>query len=270
MTAVSPGFLKQFVKKLPFIWDCYAYFIGFHRKVAVCRGVFNSVQEAKSAASQGMLIGYNQSTIRNLKNVAKITAQREYDELDIRDEPILKYLESLLRPDSKVFNLGGNVGTEYYAYRRRVNIPDGVRWTVCEVPEIAEAGRRLAAEKGESQLDFVTDFSLSENSDIFLTCGALQYIEQNLGASLLTLSVKPSHVLINRTAMYDGTSFVTLQNLGYANTPYIIRNRDAFIRDMGLAGYQLVSTWRDSRVTRIPFHPRHTVRGYCGFYFVRL
>jgi putative methyltransferase (TIGR04325 family) len=205
-----------------------------------------------------------------LDNVARNTANREYDEFDLRDEPVLRHLESLLKPDAKVFNLGGNVGTEYYAYRKRIHIPDSVWWTVCEVPEIAEAGSRLAAAKGASQLDFVSGFSLVDNSDILLTCGALQYIEQDLGTSLLNLSGKPPHVLVNRTAMYDGEGFVTLQNLGYAHTPYIIRNRDAFIANMAIAGYRLVAAWRDSRETRIPFHSRHTIRGYCGFYFTLL
>jgi putative methyltransferase (TIGR04325 family) len=267
MLAVSFDYFRQVARGIPIVWDCYAYYFGFYRNVAICRGVFSSFDEARSAAPQRKPIGYNQKTIGNFSNIARLTAQRDYDEFDFRDEPILRYLERLMGQNSQIFNLGGNVGTEYYAYRKRVVIPDGTRWIVCEIPEIAAAGCLLAEQKAASNLDFVTDFLRAEGCDIILTCGALQYIEQDLSTALLALKSKPLHVLINRTAMYDGDSFVTLQNLGFAYAPYTVRNREAFVEGMLRLGYGLVDSWRDSRVTRIPFHPRHTVRGYCGFYF---
>jgi putative methyltransferase (TIGR04325 family) len=267
MASVVVHAVKQILKRLPIVRDFYSYFFGFYRNRAACRGLFTSMSEAMAAVPCGERVGYNQPTISTQGNVAQYTAARNYDQFDTRDEPILRELRQLIKENTRIFDIGGNVGTEYYAYRQRMRIPEGVRWIVCEISEIAEAGRRLACEKGSAQLEFTTEFEAVESSDILLTCGTLQYMDQCLGTLLRGILCKPAHVLVNRVAMYDGPSFVTLQNIGYSYCPYFVRNRKDFLCNMDSAGYRLEAEWRDHRVTRIPFHWRHTINGYRGFTF---
>lgn len=259
--------LRRVASHVPLVWDLYAYNWAFYHKVSKCRGVFSSFSAAKAAAPSTIRMGYNQPDIGAMENVARQTACREFDQFDPTDQPILNHLQTLLHPKSTVFNLGGNVGTEYYAYRKRLSISPDVRWTVCEISEIAAAGTTFAKSMGATQLNFVSDFQHASGCDILLSCGTLQYIEPSLSEMLQSLQKKPLYVLLNRTAMYDGPSYVTLQNIGFAHAPYKIKNWNEFVGEMNSIGYSLIDAWRDARITKIPFHPSRRVRGYRGGVF---
>jgi len=254
------------VETTPVVSDYYLYYRAFWRRVAACRGVYKSFAEAEAAAPPSVRCGYNQEGIGQTDSVAWVTARSDIGEMERSDYPVLFWLTPLLQEGTVVFNLGGNVGLEYYAYRQRTPFPDRLRWIVCEIPEIVKAGEAIAAAR-DADLEFTTRFEDASGSDVLLTCGTLQYLPVPLADMVAGLSNRPSKILINRVPLSEQDTFVTLQNLGYSVTPYRIQNRRELIEQLEGIGYKLVDAWHNDRVTRIPFHPKLTVRGYHGMYF---
>lgn len=258
----------KIVRKVPIVSDYYHYYWCFPRDITACRGVFNTFSEALRALPSGSRGGYNQPEIHNYSSVgvAQLTASRNLGELQPSDYPVLERLASAFKDSLTVFDLGGNVGVSYYAYRNYVQYPDRLCWMVCELPELVKAGEKLARETDSPGLSFTEKFSDAEGSDILLTCGTLQYLEPSLAELLGQLKAKPKHILINYVPFYDGKTFITLQNIGYAFSPYKIQNRAEFIADLSSLGYELIDSWQDNRTCYIPFHPKRFVRAYHGFY----
>jgi putative methyltransferase (TIGR04325 family) len=255
------------VEAMPLASDLFAQHIAFRRRVAACRGVYRTFAEARAAAPRRTLVGYDQPVIHDAESVAQATARSDVGALNPRDYPVLFWLRPLLRGNSTVFNLGGNVGLEYYAYRAKLDFPAGLSWVVCEVPEVVRAGRELADTREAPGLAFTTRFEDANGSDVLLTCGTLQYIEDDLALLLRRLERRPPHVLVNRVPLYEGETFVTLQNLGYAVTPYRIQNRRELVDGMSDLGYRLADSWSDWRTMTVPFHPERFVSAYHGLYF---
>jgi len=56
---------------------------------------------------------------------------------------------------------------------------------------------------------------------------------------LRRLPALPRHPLVNKVAMRDETTIVTLENFGVALVPYQIRNREAFLSEMANLGYRI-------------------------------
>jgi putative methyltransferase (TIGR04325 family) len=205
--------------------------------------------------------------VRLHTNPGLLTSRRTPGDFEPRDYPILFWLARAFRQSKTLIDLGGNVGHEYYAYRRFIRYPEGLKWTVCEVDEVCEVGQKLAREQKASGLQFTNDFQQAGGAEIMLTCGTLQYLQKDLSEMIAPLSLAPRHLLINRVPLGDGPTFFTLQNIGYAFGAYKIQNREAFINSLSLLGYRLIDQWRDARYCHIPFHPGLTVKGYSGFYF---
>jgi putative methyltransferase (TIGR04325 family) len=252
--------------KLPLLWDFYAYFWGFRRKAPICRGVFESFRAAAAACPKGKRIGYSQELIAGHSDPARLTAMQEVGRFDSRDYPLLVWLTRAFDDSTTLFDLGGNVGLGFYAYRSYIRYPENLRWVVCDIPELCRAGEQVALERKVECLAFTHDFKMAQGMDILLTCGTLQYLETSLAALLLGLTSKPRHILIQRVPMCDGPSFHTLQNIGYAVCPYRIQNKQEFFDSLERLGYRSIDSWKDSRECRIPFHPRRTVQGYLGAY----
>ena len=120
------------------------------------------------------------------------------------------------------------------------------------------------------QLKFTSSFEEANNSDIFLSSGAIQYVEGlSLPSSLKVLRSKPKYVLLIRLPMQNQVKqFVTLQNQRIAFIPQYVFNKNDFIKDMDDAGYKLMIEWDDfSDSCIIPFHRDKSARLYTGFYF---
>ncbi|ABA24432.1 conserved hypothetical protein [Trichormus variabilis ATCC 29413] len=259
-------FLKKVLKNIPVISDYIRYHWSFYRTLTACRGVYRNFPEALRATPKGAKAGYNQPEISKHPSAAKLTAAREANEFNSQDYPILVWLASAFRNSSTVFDLGGNVGHAYYTSKKFLQYPHNLQWLVCDIPEVVNAGEELAKKGNNPGLSFTVDFSQAENSDILITCGTLQYIEPSLAEMLNKLKKKPRHILINQVPFYDGETFITLQNIGYAFCPYKIQNRHEFIASLSAIGYELIDNWKLERSCAIPFHPERLVRNYQGFY----
>ena len=261
----SIGRIKDVIRRLPlveraqqlryrrtFAGDCYGCFFG----------VYRTFDEARRAAPRTKHLGFDHRDYpsHHLDRMERIESH---------DYPAMLWLRSALRPGARVFDFGGNVGVSYYAYGRYIEYPEGLSWVVCEMPGMVEAGRRIAAKEGKTNLTFTEDASAASGADVYFAAGVLQYIEgPPLAEVLARLAAKPRHVILNKLPLYDGEQFVTLQNSGAIVTPLYAFNRGDFVKAMERLSYRLIDSWDVPGYTCfVPFHPGKHVPVYSGLYF---
>lgn len=227
------------------------------------RGVFATFAEAARSAPATKPIGYNNPDAAAMyrDRVARVYPG---------DYPVLFWLSRHLPEVGSVFDFGGHVGPSFYAYRKHLPFRSDLRWTVCDVPEVARAGEVLACERGESGLAFTTELAVGSGSDVFLANGSLQYLEPPLEALLRAMALPPRRLIVNLLPLCEGAGFVTLQNISSAFCPYKIQNRQAFIAGLRGSGYELVDEWQNAEKScRIPFHDDRSLGFYTGMLFER-
>jgi putative methyltransferase (TIGR04325 family) len=254
-------FLKRVVANVPFVRERYFEYL-FRERPPSWKGIYASFAEAVARPPPRKLVGYDHEEVARLH-------EARAEEFNPADAPVLARLEGLLPQARAVFDLGGNLGVAWYAYRHRLAFPERLRWTVCEVPAIAAAGRELAAKKNAGQLFFTDRREDADGADIYFSCGALQYIEEPLSAMLAKLGNPPRHLLINRVPFCDGPAFITLQNNGDWLSPYKVENRDEFIRGVESCGYELIDSWKIARRLEVLMSPQHHAENFHGMYFRR-
>ena len=231
------------------------------RPARMFSGVYPSVDEALSAMPKHARVGYDHEDMADRHT-------SEGQQVWPSDYPVLFWLKSLLRDDSVVFDLGGSTGISYYAFDKYLGYPQGLSWTVCEVPAVVRRGEEIAKERGECRLQFTTRFEDANDADVCLVSGALQFFETPLHVSLAQLIAKPRHLLINRTPFCPTPSFVTLHNLGPSICVYRILNFQEFVGNLVSIGYSLVDRWKNAEFScYIPFHPDRAIEAYEGMYF---
>jgi putative methyltransferase (TIGR04325 family) len=227
-----------------------------------CRGVYDSYETALAACPRHAPTGFDHFAMAAMY-------RDDFMAWNPADRPIVGQLGKILKPEAKLFDLGGSVGMCYYAYRKFLTIPESAQWTVCDVPAAVEEGTRIARERAAFNLSFTSRREEMDGADILLTCGALQYIAEPLGAVLKGLKRAPRHLLINRVPFSEGKEFYTVQNQGQSYAPYKIANVSEFVSSLEALGYRKADAWNLERSCEIPFHPRRNIKAYYGFYFVR-
>jgi putative methyltransferase (TIGR04325 family) len=259
--------LRDLLVSLPIISDYYLYHWVFPKASSSCRGVFSSYGEAKNAIPNNTGVGYNQpkfyssspqENIKNIEMIAKLNKGIDY--------PVLVWLREAFNDSSRVFDLGGNTGFGYYSYQKFMAFPQELSWKVCDLPEAVKAGREILKCIDSPGLSYTTNTQDAEGSEIFITCGSLQYLEPSLGDLLGQLTTLPRHLIIHHVPFYEGKEYYTFQNLLESYVPYKIQNQDAFLASLTAFGYELIDSWEIDRSCRIPFHPERFVRAYHGFY----
>ncbi len=186
------------------------------------------------------------------------------------DEKALEWLGKNIDQVRRVFDFGGNIGLQYYSFGRRMEFPEGLRWTVGEISPFVEEGARIAALEAKSQLEFTHEFAPAAEADFLLVSGVLHYLEEDFSERLRGLRAIPPRMLINRVPLTTGPSTVTLQDIGKALLPVVLRNREAFLRNIAGCGYRLVDEWRVPELKcTMPLYPERSAHFYSGFYFER-
>jgi putative methyltransferase (TIGR04325 family) len=233
------------------------------RDMQLFRGVYASFAEALRHVPATRPVGYD--------NPGPSSMYRDMvDRVTPRDYALMFWLTHALgRGARRVFDFGGHVGIKYYAYSRYLGYPADLRWTVCDVPAVAESGRQFAAVMaGSDKLSFTTRFEDAEGCDVFFAAGSLQYVEEPLAARLARLERRPGRLLLSGLPLYTGRSFVTLQSIGTAYCPYNVWNRDEYVAALEATGYALRDEWRNPEKTlHVPFHTGAHVDGYTGMLF---
>ena len=241
-------------------------YLSFKNNHGKFRGLYYSFDEATKGLKT--LKGYNEDEIID-------SSLNSFDRNDTKimdyEYPIFFWLVQIfpeIQKDGsiKIFDFGGRLGGHYSKFSSFIKSYD-FSWLVCEVEKMASMGKNKFENE---QLKFTSSFEEANNSDIFLSSGAIQYVEGlSLPSSLKVLRSKPKYVLLTRLPMQNKVKqFVTLQNQRIAFIPQYVFNKNDFIKDMDDAGYKLMIEWDDfSDSCIIPFHRDKSARLYTGFYF---
>jgi putative methyltransferase (TIGR04325 family) len=252
--------LRDAIFAVPLVSDVFRYHWKFLSRAGACRGVYSSYAEAEKACLAIKRVNYELFTGPQIIGEPTLLRKRDY--------PIMFWLASCLKEESRVLDLGGNIGAEYFTYRQFLQFTSGVRWLVWELPYAVEFGEELARSLKAPGLAFTNRLEDGEGADIVLACGAAQYFEQDLATCLKRLRTLPSRLLVNRTPLCEGETFYTTQSTFGSAVPYRIQNLQEFIDSLTGLGYRMVDGWYDQRELVIPFHHARNVRGFYGFYFV--
>ena len=246
-------------KVLRAAYEGYFEAAGGHQRMF--RGLYSDFASAAAHAPPGKQVGYN--------GVA--TADRHAHERHFifpSDYPILFWLSGLLPGTRLLFDLGGDVGSRYLAFRKYLTYPENLTWLVNEIPAVVALGRTIAQEEATSHLQFTTDYARLAEADILLASGVLQVLEDWNGFLKRAASL-PRHILINRTPVSDQPHMVTLCAIGVSFNPYHLFNRGSFVAAFVDLGYRLVDEWlTPENACRIPDHASHSLDAFSGFYFV--
>jgi len=185
------------------------------------------------------------------------------------DYPVMFHVSRLLPECRTIFDLGGNIGLQFYAFQARFTFRPDLEWRVCELPEIIIVGEEVRAERKDMRLTFTTEFSDCDGSDILLCGGSLQYIEEPLWERLMRLTTRPRHIILNRTPFTARKRFVSMQNLGPVFCPNLFYNEEEFLERMGEIGYQLRDSWPTlERGVNLHSHPELSEPHKKGLYLV--
>ena len=229
------------------------------------RGVFDTFDAAQSSAPPTLPLGYdNPASAAMYMDRTRKTYPTDY--------PVMFWLAKLIAEGCRtLFDLGGHVGVSYYAYRRYLDYPAQLRWTVHDVPAVMEQGRRIAAEKdADRRLDFADSFDAAGGKDILMALGSLQYLPETLAQRLAQLTRPPRNLVLNLTPIHERDSYFTLQSVGTAFCPYRITAAGEFFRQFDELGYTLVDTWENpDKKCEIPFHADRSLERYHGFFYRR-
>ena len=257
--------LCKFLKNLPGIIQLrrYRYLREFRhaRWANLFDGIYPDFATALKHIPQTKKLGYDHA------EPAKMYSERT-SRIYPTDYPVLYWLSQIMKPNMKVFDLGGHVGVSYYAYKKYLETLDNAIWQVCDVPAVVEAGKQLASQKKASSLSFTTDTNEADGSDILLASGSLQYLDYNISDLLAGLEHKPSYLIINLLPLHPEKEFVTIQNIGTAFCPYRVFQQKEFIRSLTDTDYDLIDKWENAeKKCELPFHSSFSVKPYQGFYF---
>jgi putative methyltransferase (TIGR04325 family) len=206
---------------------------GGHQRMF--RGLYPDFATAAAKAPPGKQIGYN----------GDATADRHAHERHFifpSDYAVLYWLGHLI-PDARLlFDLGGDVGSRYLAFRKYLSYPSNFTWLV--IPAVVGLGRTIAQEEAAPHLQFTADYSRLVEADILLASGVLQVLEDWNGF-LQRAATLPRHVLINRTPVGDRPSFIA-----------------AFVE----LAYRLVDEWLTWELgCQIPDHASHSLMHSADF-----
>lgn len=173
------------------------------------------------------------------------------------DYPVLFWLQSLAKPGMSILDAGGHLGTKYLAFRDYVPVAD-MTWTVFDLPQIIDVARAWQGQgKLPQEIRFESDAGTVPRCDLMIASGLLQYLDRPFAAFVDDLPEKPRHILLNKVAMRDGPTIVTLEKIGPNRVPYQIRNQPEFEAGIRAAGYKIRDRWPiPSLAHKIRWHPR--------------
>jgi putative methyltransferase (TIGR04325 family) len=188
------------------------------------------------------------------------------------DYPVIFWLQRAFgQGAASIYDIGGSVGNQFYAYRKYIDYPTSISWTVYELPLFVKIGREVAQKRNATQLNFVETLDMTKvRADVWIAAGAIELIESARMERLLEQAqTRPRHILVNKLPLHDGEEFVSTQNIGNGSfVPHRVFNRQQFIESIQRLGYRLVDIWSvPDREFVIPGQPELSFDEYSGLYF---
>lgn len=218
-----------------------------NREENLFMGSFDSFAAAEAGAPPSKAVGYD-----NAEAAKTLYSHQVY----FYDYPSLFWLGRALDEGmTSVFDLGGHVGIKYYAFRRMLNYPSNLRWTVCDVPGVVQTGQELAVQRdATAQLGFTVERNDASGYDVLYASGSLQYLPERLSEIIAKLPVKPKRVIVNTAAVHPDKTLYTLNSIGFAVCPYRIQHHDELLAELAHAGYKRRDAWRnEGKPIEVPF-----------------
>ena len=223
--------------------------------------VFDSFEAAATAATAYGTVGYD--------NVASADLYLDMMRVVDHDYPAMFWLARSFKDGTRtVFDVGGSIGIKYYAFAKPLPVPNDVRWTVEDVPVVAQRGRELAVERGVSEnLKFTDRFAEGDGSELLFASGSLQYLPRTLAEYLADWKTLPRRIVINTTPIHV-QEFFTINSIGTAFCPYRVQNQAKLVRSLGQLGYKMFDQWSNvGKALRLPLRPDLSLDHYRGFCF---
>lgn len=255
------------IELLPYGRDCYLHLTRNRRGISY-RGVFTDYQQALNNTERKEKTTYDVINKNKASNEDNVDLSLD-DWFHNHDYPLLFWLNKIASSGDKLLELGGSLGHFYYSSQRFIHYPKDMDWTIAELPEAVQLGRKLADKRQEIRLKFAESKQLKTLSpaSIFMTAGTIQYMQAHLVELLKSLQSLPDNVLIHNLPCHENRDYWTLQNLKGLELPYRIYSRQDLVCHMEDLGYSLVAEWCQDRKITIPFHSNLAILGYAGFYF---
>ncbi len=231
----------------------------------LCYGVFDSFEAARAWLPRTP--EFNVASLADEHMQVRLKHVFEYD------YPVMWALEhALMQGATRILDIGGSVGVHYYAYAAYLEMPPGLDWQIVEVPTMVALGRALGQRNEASALRFTDNLNeaLREEHDIWLSAGALQYLEDARPNRLLEqTTTTPRYIVLNKLPLYEGEDFVTTQNIGDGSfAPFHVYNRSRLVRDIEAAGYRLKDQWPvHERSLDLPGFPERSFPTFSGLCF---
>ncbi len=226
------------------------------------RGIYPSFAQARDSSPVWLEEGYQMDD--------QSWAQQTLDRIAYYDYPVLFWLRPILGGARMVFDLGGHVGVHRAGYSRYLDLPESLRWLVCEQPQVVALGEKLLREGRISRVEFTTSPADGDGAEVLLSAGTIQFIETQLWTLLEGWKHLPQHLLLNKVPLRDAPTAVTLQNTGSSFAPCWLYDRREFVASFERLGYQLVDSWLcPDRGVHVPFHPADSVAAMSGLYLRR-
>lgn len=186
------------------------------------------------------------------------------------DYPAMISLASAFREGARtVWDIGGSVGSQYFAYRRFLEYPQDLQWRVCELPASVRRGREYAAQMGATGLSFFEDLACPESHcDVWMAAGTIEFIEGGVQKLMRDAKFRPRHLILNKVPMHDGAAFVSTQNLGGGCfAPHDVYNRQQLVSELESHGYSVIDSWKvPERSFLVPGRPEESFGHYVGLY----
>lgn len=227
-------------------------------------GIYRNFADAQQAISRdgSPTQGFN-------SDVGASLYRDRMDRTFAEDYPILFWVQAAGDSVKKVFDFGGHIGLLYYACANRLHLPASVRWCVSDVPAVIAEGERMARERGAHALHFSTGFSEGDGAGVWLSSGALQYLEPDaLFSALASYAQLPRHLILNKLPASDGEGFVTVQDMYAFKNPYTVFSRSELVSQLERLGYVLRDCWTTPGHHCLVWRNRErSIDTYSGFYF---
>jgi putative methyltransferase (TIGR04325 family) len=258
--------LRDVIKSLPGVkqWSARRYYQRFLAGNGLHWGCYSSLAQARASCPDSP--GFNRSGF-----------QDEYIHVRTRqvypfDYPVMYWLrEATVVGATRIYDLGGSVGAQYYAYQPYLGADSFSCWRVSELPEAVARGRELAQAKGVSHiLEFDDHIDPARiDADIFLCAGTLEFIEEWTLPDLLHAAAKrPAHILLNKLPLCERADFFSTQNIEGNYVPHRVWNKKNFIAEIESLGYTLHDHWAvPDRAFHVPGDDGLSFYAYSGLYF---
>jgi putative methyltransferase (TIGR04325 family) len=227
------------------------------------KGAFSSYEEAFAKAESLGMAGFDHDEAADawIPQMSQVTPW---------DYPVLFWLKPLMDEVDGLVDAGGHIGTKYRAWKHLLPHDGSFRWAVYDLPAIARLGKRLAERDGLTELSFFDTIESAPKVDLFLGSGLMQYLDMPLSVLLGRMQQLPTHLILNKVAVREGPTVVTLERVNEAYVPYQIRTEKPFIEDVQSLGYRMVDRWTIPTLAQvIATHPELGTSTSVGYYFRR-